>query len=231
VRHAALTASLAALLLAGCGTTSLSGCIAGDGADAARAGAVVMMVPASGAFEKEWQVLLRGFEEEYRAARTAHDHARQAERDARSAERAASAASRKAWKARPGERYTVREDPQSGARVWTNQQPPPPVWPATQARVDATRNAAAAARRVNSVIDVHLGRAVAMIKEQHTSLANADAKGCYTVSRVPRERVYLLAVWGDRYAFRAVDAARPPERIDLSAGDSTWPFSKAGRVG
>jgi hypothetical protein len=228
VRRAASTAALAALVLAGCGTTSLSGCITGEGT---RAGAVVMMVPASGAFEKEWQALLRGFEEDYRTARAAYDQARQAERDARSAERAAATASRKAWTARPGERYTVRQDPDSGARVWTNQQPPPPVWPATQARVEATRNAAAAARSVNSAIDLHLGRAVAMIREHHTRLANADANGCYTVSGVPRERVYLLAVWADRYAFRAVEAAQAPDRIDLSPADSTWPFSKADRVG
>jgi hypothetical protein len=231
--------AVVAIVLAGCGlvrTTSLSGCITTKnlaGEDVRAAGAVVMLVPASETFDHEWQELVAEFRDAYRAAYGEFKQARRLEHEARLGEQAAFAAYRGAVRARPGDRYTVREE-ESGVRVLSNQQPPGEIWDAVHAHYDASRKVADAARRVNFVIELHLSRAVGMIKKHHTEVASTDQAGCYTLGGVPLERVYVLANHGDRYWFRSVNAATMRDRVQFSPGESAWPgwpFTSVSRAG
>jgi hypothetical protein len=226
--------ALAALVPVACArTTTLSGCIvtstpAGDQKPAA--GALVMVVAGSDEFEQTWRALVDGFRADYGRTRAAYEQARAAERAARIAERHASRALARASRSAPSERYTLQEDPETGTRLWTNQQPPPPLWPAAQARRDASRRVADAGAQLNALIDLHLARAVEAFKTHHTRALRADAAGCFSI-QVAAGTAYVFANDADRYWFREIDARGAPKRLDLRPANSGWPFVAAARAG
>lgn len=219
-------ALFAVLALTACTpTTTLTGCIStqtpgGDrkpGADA-----VVMVIPGSSDFEREWQANVVSFVEEYRTTRGAYDDARARYRAARAAEQSALKAQRRAPVAR------VHEDA-AGTRVWSNQTPPS-VWQVANARSDAARGVAEAGRRLNGVIDRHITSAIATIDRHQTGRTRTDARGCYVLTGVPSGTVYLLANYGDRYWFSSVDT-RSSTTVDFVPDRSGWPFVDAMRSG
>jgi hypothetical protein len=214
-------------------STTLSGCVvietaAGESKPAA--GTVVMIVAGSDAFEREWHAVEQGFRYEYERARATYDQARTRYRAARSAEQHASRAYALALRVPPFQRYVVREDEQSGVRLWTNQDPPPPVWAAARAKSDGSQALADAARQLNALIDLHLGRVVHMVTTRYTRLMLADAGGCYS-ARVPVGRVYVFANHADRYWFRQLDARSTPAQLDFSPANAGWPSADIVRPG
>ena len=184
-----------------------------------------MLVPASKEFDTNWQAGLRAFREDHDSARRAYEHALASYRAAHTMERPAFVAQRPASKSGL-ERYTVTEDTESGARMWSNQQPPPGAWvAASSGAADASRAVADAERRVHMVRDVHLGSAVALIKKHATATAAADVMGCYKIEDVSAERSYVFVNYGDRYWIRELGLHGGPVRADFSSVIAEWPFA------
>ena len=211
-------------------TTSLTGCIVGStpaGELSVGADAVVLVVPASQSFEAEWQGIVAAFREEYDAASASYGDARSRYRAARAAEQTAVRAQRQVLKTSPAR---VHEDATTGARVWSNQTPPS-VYHVAQNRSQATGVMTQAGRRLNGVIDTHLAGAIVALKKHQSGAARTDARGCYVVSGVPMQRVYVFANHGDRYWLREVDAARKPASVDFTPDRSGWPFAAVVRPG
>jgi hypothetical protein len=211
-------------------TASLSGCIVGStpaGEMTVGADAVVIVVPASEPFEAEWQRLVTSFREEYDSARTRYGDTRARYRAARTTEQSARSAQQRASRTPP---VSVREDPVTGARVWSNQTPPS-VWHAAQARSEAGGAMTEAGRRLNGVIEMHLAGAIAALEKHQVRTIRTDARGCYAMTGMPRERLYVFANHGDRYWFREVDATRTPVTADFTPDRSGWPFAAVVRPG
>lgn len=210
-------------------TTTVSGCLVSGTTDAPKPAvdAVMIVVPASEAFDTEWQRILTTFRDEYAAARAAYVDARSRYGAARNAEQTALKAQRQALKTSP---TRVRTDAATGARVWSNQTPPSVVEFA-QARADAARAMTEAGRRLNGVIDMQIAAAIAAVDTHHSGTARTDARGCYSVTGVPLGRVYVFANHGDRYWFGEVDASGGPARVDFTPDRSGWPFAGIVRPG
>ncbi|MBI1737191.1 MAG: hypothetical protein HYR51_18630 [Candidatus Rokubacteria bacterium] len=179
---------------------------------------MVIVVPASEAFEAEWRRILTAFRDEYARSRYGA---------ARNAEQTALRAQRHALKAAP---TRVHEDASTGARVWSNQTPPS-VWDVAQTRADAARAMTEAGRRLNGVIDMHVAAAIAAIDTHHSGTTRTDGRGCYVATGVPVEKVYVFVNHGDRYWLREVDGARPPATVDFTPDRSGWPFAGVVRPG
>lgn len=223
-----------AALLSACGRTTIDGCVhvTGPRGEQQRAsGATVMLIPASKEFDEDWQAVVQAFREDYERAHATYERALSRYRSAQITERRTFTTQREAAKTPALERYTVYQDSESGARVWSNQQPPPGAWLAASDRAEASRGVAESERRLNAARNAHLGRAVSVINKHSTASVSADLKGCYTISSVPIQRVYVFANHGERYWLREVGLRNAPERVDFWPGKGEWVFSERGRSG
>ena len=208
-------------------TTTLTGCVLPSETSGPGSDAVVIVVPASEAFEAEWQRILTAFGRDYDAARAAYVDARSRYGAARNAEQTGMRAQREALKTMP---TRVREDPVTGARVWSNQTPPS-VWGLAQARSDAARAMAEAGQRLSGAIDIHAAAAIAAIERHGAVTTRTDGRGCFGVKRVPLQPVYVFVNHGDRYWLREVDASHGPATVDFTPDRSRWPFAAVVRPG
>lgn len=190
-----------------------------------------MLVPASNEFEADWQAALHAFREDNDSARRAYEHALASYRGAQVMERPTFVPQRQALKSSGLERYTVTQDAESGARMWSNQQPPPGTWIAASGTADASRAVVEAERRLHMVRDAHLGSAVALLKKHAAATATADLAGCYKITDVPAERTYVFVNYGERYWIREVVLRRGPMRADFSSAIAEWPLTDHRRSG